>query len=100
MKSEGTINLEADTINLKANKLNIDAKTAWNVKAGDTDIQVNGNLSMNAQGTASLSGNNTEIGGLTTIINGKSSTKISSDAMLELDGGAIAKLKGAMVMIN
>ena len=100
VKSEGTINLEADTINLKANKLNIDAKTAWNVKAGDTDIQVNGNLSMDAQGTASLSGNNTEIGGLTTIINGKSSTKISSDAMLELDGGAIAKLKGAMVMIN
>ena len=100
VKSEGTINLEADTINLKANTLTIDAKTAWNVKSGDTDMQINGNLSMDAQGTASLSGNNTEIGGLVTSINGKSSTKISSDAMLELDGGAIAKLKGAIVMIN
>ncbi|MBO0950451.1 type VI secretion system Vgr family protein [Fibrella forsythiae] len=100
VKTEGKLNLEADTINLKAKTFNVEATSEWNVKAGNTDIQINGNLSMDAQGTASLSGNNTEIGGLTTSINGKTSTKITSSAMLELDGGPMTTLKGTMVMIN
>ncbi|MEZ0485642.1 type VI secretion system Vgr family protein [Fibrella aquatica] len=100
VKSEGTINLEADTINLKASKFNVDASDEWNVKAGKADMQVNGDLSIDAIGTASLSGNETDIGGLTTTINGKTSMKVSSSAMLELDGGPMTTLKGAMVMIN
>jgi uncharacterized protein involved in type VI secretion and phage assembly len=109
IKSQGTINLDADTINMSANKINMKAKNEWNVKAGksviendqnmkvqaSTDIEIMATTDVKIEGTTSVS-----VKGMGVKIEGDVQTSVKAGAGLELDGGAQAMLKGAIVMIN
>jgi uncharacterized protein involved in type VI secretion and phage assembly len=109
IKSQGTINIDADTINMTANTLNMKAKKEWtvDVQKGSiksqtelavettTELSLKATTQLNAEGTAGV-----EIKGVTTKISSDTQTSVKGGAMLELDGGPMTTLKGGMVMIN
>jgi uncharacterized protein involved in type VI secretion and phage assembly len=109
IKSQGTINLDADTINMSAKKINMKASEEWKVEAGKSEIKNDQDMKVSATGEIAVKADNTlklegsisaEMKGMGVKIEGDVQTSVKASAGLELDGGAQAMLKGAIVMIN
>ena len=109
IKSQGTINIDADTINMTANKINMKAKKEWNVEAGKTkieneeDMRVSATTDIELKATANLKAEGTvgvSVKGAQIEISGDAQTSVKAGGPLELEGGPMATLKGALVMIN
>lgn len=101
VKSEGILNLEADTINLKAKTFNVDASDEWTVKAGKAQLETQQSMALKASTNLTLTGTaGADLEGATIAIKSDATTSVKGGAQLELDGGPMATLKGGMVMIN
>ncbi len=110
IKSEGNINIDAGgDISMSASNIKMNAKTDWKVKADHAVIETQaGDIELIAGKDLNVSGVNAtivaiaemKISGTIVEIEADVSAKFKASATLDIDGGAMATLKGAMVMIN
>lgn len=109
-KSNGTIFLEAAKgIQLKAPKIKMEASEEWDVKAGKTqiandqgmEVSTGTDMKISASTSVEVSGQTgVKVEGMTVDVNAQTQATVKANAQLALDGGGMATLKGAMVMIN
>ena len=110
IKSDGDININAGgDIKMKAKNIMMEAEKDWKVKADHAVIETQtGDIELIAGKDLNVSGVNAtiavmaemKISGTIVEIEADVSAKFKASATLDIDGGAMATLKGAMVMIN
>lgn len=102
VKSNGSISLEAaTTIKMKAPKIEMTADEEWHVKSGKTEINNDQNINISAGTEANIAAKTgLKMEGMTIDIQAQTTGVLKANAQLDIDGGGMAALKGALVMIN
>jgi uncharacterized protein involved in type VI secretion and phage assembly len=102
VKSGKSIDVSSDkTINVKSEKITIEASDSITLQANKkvgikaADVKIEGSKSFEAKG-----GSTAKVEGLQLELSGSVGAKVKGGAQLELSGGAMASLKGAIVQIN
>ena len=111
IKSDGDININAGgDIKMKAKNIMMEAEKDWKVKAdhavietqsGDIELIAGKDLNVSAMNNIVIAAvSELRMSGMTAKLEADATMVIKATATLDIDGGAMATLKGAMVMIN
>lgn len=102
VKSNGSISLDAATIiKMKAPKIEMIADEEWLVKSGKTEIDTDQDMKLSAGTETAISAQTgVKIEGMNVDIESQTTATLKANAQLDIDGGAVATLKGTVVMIN